>query len=555
MALLPSADNLGRRDFTDRSQVVRPQLDFGGQNRFAATLENVSNNINERLDRASLTKATIEFQKAKLDADNAFDNDPDFETHEQRYNESLGKAAESISKTVRNPAMRDEFSQRLALYQAEGSANIKKKAFVKETEKGLADLDSNLTVSRENYLRSSSQADKELARQSMIDSIDFAKQSGYIDDAKAEALHQKAGLDLAVASVKIESPDRQIKLLTEHKGLADIIPTDMRMEMIDRAKSDMKNTEALTLAEEIGGKGGDLSYQLSLTKSIKDPLVRENTRAQVEENFGRKHRAKTEREYNAYDFIKKLVLDTEKPISPLEASVKNKELWNTMSASQQQDILSMSGGERKYSDMNVYNNLNQLADKNPKQAYQYYLENADKLSHSDQEKWSDRLSKPEELKSFLSNQEMLKKSMVDIGIKDFKGEKFAKASEQLNEDFIKFQQDNGHEPNAVEMKKLVDGITDKVVEGSWNPLSSKPFGGDVYGFEVTKAEREKRSNDAETNRKLDKFKTLLGQYRDALEKQQNAGKTTPGIPVVIPDDEQNRLYNIWSNKGYLDADN
>lgn len=536
MPELPIPEQLGRRVFQDRSQVVRPSIDMSGQQDFANAVNQFASGITDRLDRSSMLNAKIQFQKMKLEADSAFDKDNDFETYEQRYSEMLKKAADESSKLIRNQRLKDQFQTEISLYQAEGIQNIRKRALSRETDQGLANLDSSITAARENYLRANNPLDRQLAREALDESINVAEQNAYIDADKAQQLRRSAAVDLAIASVKIESPQRQIKLLKENKGLIDVIPTDVRMKMIEDAESQSQNDTALILAGEIRSKGGDRKTRLDEADKVKDPKTRELVRQQVEIDINREKRAVADRQYDAYDSLKKEVLTGR---SPLEVSRANPTEWNAMSADQQQAILSLSSGKNKTTDIETYNKLNRLAAEDKEQAYTYFKENAYKLSDADQKKWSDRLAKPEELDGYLTRTRRLEVSLSTIGIDDKKSDRYKLAEDQLDQDVIDFQKEKGREPNAEELDKLINRITDKVVESSW----INPFSRDQYGFNLTREQRAARSQD----KKMSVFEQRLGEYTAYLQGDSD-------VPVVLPDEEINKLYRAWDRAGLLDAD-
>lgn len=535
MPELPGIDQLGQRQFQDRSQVVRPSVDMSGQQNLVNTVQQVASNVSERVDQSNLQNAKIQFQKAKLAADSAFDQDTDFETYHTRYEGMLNKAAEDSSKLIRNPRLQEQFKNEISLYQAQGLDSIKKKAIMKETDHGLATLDDSLTTARENYLRATDPTDKQFARDSMSEAIDLAQTHAYIDADKAQVLRQKTAVDLAIASVNTEQPAQQVKLLKENKGLIDVIPKDVRLEMLNRAENKSQTDVALTLAGGIRAKGGTLDDRFKEADKIGDVKTRELVRGQVEEDYGREKRAKSESQYNAYDTLKKGVIAGK---SSLEVSKENPDMWESMSGDQQQAIRSMDTRKDPQSDLNVYNNLNQLASKDKNQAYQYFLDNADKLSPGDVEKWSDRFAKPEELDGYLTRSQRLDSALSLVGVKDHKSNDYKLAQDQLDKDTIAFEKTKGRKPDADELTKLVNGVTNTVVEGGWgNPFSQGYlYVSPVHGFNATPEQRK----DKQLNDKLDLFKTKLNKWESNL-----------GVPVS--DDEKNRLFKAWNNAGLLDA--
>lgn len=536
MPTIPTSEVLGQRVFQDRSQVVRPQLDFSGQQRLVDTAQQVASNVNDRLDRASMQKAKIEFQRAKLDADAAFDQDPDFSTHETRYNELLGKAVESSSKLVRNPRMAEAFKEEIGLYQAEGAANIKKKAFAKEIKYGIADLDGKLTTARENYLRATDPKDREFSLNGIMESIDFAEESGYIDKVQSQSMREKAAVDLAIASIKIEPASKQVQLLKENQGLIDVIPKDIRLKMIEQAEGASQTDVALTIAGQIRSRGGDLSERFAEADKIKDVKVREMVKSQVEQDVGREKRAVAQKQYDAYDSLKKNVIAGK---TSLEVSKENPDAWNSMSGDQQQAIRSMDSNKRETSDLNVYNTINQMARENKDKAYQHWLENADKLSSSDNKQISDRFAKPEELDGFLERTGRLEVALRRIDVTDKKSDSFNMAREQLDKDYMSFEKTKGRKPDAEELDKLIIGITDKVVEGGWgNPFTQGHlYVSPVRGFEVPQEQRAARAKIISFDQKITTLEAKLS--------------ASSGKPVSVSDAEKNELYKKWDSKGIL----
>lgn len=532
MASLPVPEQLGRRSFQDRSQVVTPRYDPTALDIVAQT----ASDIMERRDQASLRKAKLQFQKLKLEADAAFETDTDFETYQERYDAMLSKAAESSSGLIRNNRLKEAFKEEISLYQTEGSLAIRNKALKKEIDHGIADLNESLTVGRENYLRATTPEDRAFAREGMLEAIEFAESSSYIDADKAQALRQSAALDLAIASVKVEPPSKQIKLLKENKGLIDVIPLDTRLKMIEEASDKGRQEVALAAANSIRANGGDRAARLMEADKITDIETRELVRQQVEVDLGREHRALVDQQYKAYDDLKKKVIEGK---SSIEVSTENPDAWNAMSADQQAAIRAMDGKKAKTSNLVVYDTLNRLAARDQTEAYTYFAQNAHKLSDADAKKWSDRLSSDTELTGYLSRSQRLSVAMSKIGINDKKSSNYKLAEEQLDADYQTFQKDKGRAPDAEELDKLIGGVTKKVVDTSW----FNPFTSDKYGFDLTPEQRK----EVKESGKLDRFNQLLGQYESRLADENN------GVPVILSDDKINALYQAWDQKGYLDA--
>lgn len=245
MAKLPTAQELGTRVPQDRSAVVSGNVDYSGFQAVGKALQNFGQTVQERQDAMNLQRAKTHWQKAKIEADNAFDHDNDFATYTERYNGMLSKASEEALKQVTNPRMKELLTMDIELSKADGMQRMKDRSFEKERESGLATLQEILTVNRENALRSRSDADKMAALDQMNDAIATAELLGYVNKDDGQALRTKSGQDMAKAMVSTQPLEKQLELLRSGKGYASIIPTDDRLAMLERTESQMVTNQLL----------------------------------------------------------------------------------------------------------------------------------------------------------------------------------------------------------------------------------------------------------------------------------------------------------------------
>lgn len=245
MAKLPTAQDLGTRVPQDRSAVVSGNLDYSGFQAVGNALQNIGKTVQERQDVMNMQRAKTQWQKAKIEADNAFDHDNDFATYAERYNGMLSKASEDALKQVTNPRMKELLTMDIELSKADGIQRMNDRAFAKERESGLATLQEILTVNRENALRSKTDADKMAALDQMNDAIATAELLGYVSKDDGQALRTKSGQDMAKAMVSVQPLEKQLEMLRSGKGYASIIPTDDRMAMIERTESQIVTNQLL----------------------------------------------------------------------------------------------------------------------------------------------------------------------------------------------------------------------------------------------------------------------------------------------------------------------
>jgi hypothetical protein len=482
MGRLPTAKDLGVRSFQDRSTVVTPRVDTSGQNKLASAISNISQGMNERLDASSLHKAKIHFQKAKLEADAAFDQDPDFETYQQRYDEKMKTAMSDAADLVRNPKDRDIFSRDMSLYRAQGNQMMIAKAFGKEAEKGLADLDETLTIGRENYLRSSNQDDKQFAIDTVNEAINAAEESTHIDADKAQAMRQALALDLAIASVEAAPPEKQIELLKSRSGVMEYMPLDVRAKMLKNAETQFSAQTALDTANLIREEGGTREERLDKVHKIKDPKVKAATKSQVINDFNLEKTSEGEEKYSIYDEAAKGLIAGGDLSSYI---AQNPDQWNKLGSKEQSALIGMTTSRTpSKTDFSVYHKLNQLKQQDKVKAYHYFLDNVSAFSIGDAKSESDYFTGlAEEPKPLFSMKETFTKRAKILNIKD---EDLGLAIYRIQEEYNTWQKANpGGDMTLAEENATVNAVFDKVVG------SSPWYASDKRAFELPKADVDK----------------------------------------------------------------
>jgi hypothetical protein len=533
MPTLPTADDLGVRIPQNRGNVVTGNFDYSGTQQLGSVVENFAAGVKNRQDQINYQKAKTYWQKAKLEADNAFDQDGDFGTYLTRYDDMLGKAKEKATGMVTNRRMREEFEMDVDLSLASGLEGMKDYAFKKESEFGVAHLNDTITAGRENYLRATTPADKQFALESIMESIDFAQGAGYIGADDAQAHRQSVAVDLAIASVEIEAPQKQVEMLKENKGLIDVIPKDTREKMIDSASAQLVNQQGLEIADSIRVAGGALAERTAEVNKIKDVNVRDAARRQVEHDYSIEKTARLESESANYDAARKAL---NKGQSIGQWMQENPKSWDGMNGEQQASLLSK--GSNVTTDRGAYAAIIDLSAKDANEARNFLHENSHLFSESDFQTWEDRLSKTKELDSFASTNEqvLIKFSQAGFNVAETnfkKKEHYLKAIESIDSDIKKFQEVHGKDPSPDEERKIIDSNFEKIED--------RFFGKDVYSYSLTTEQRQ----DRDTKRKADKFSTLLNEYKRQLEGD-------AGVPVTLSEDEISAIYRNADAMGMLD---
>lgn len=490
MPRLPTSKDLGVRTFQDRTTVSSIRQNTSGIDALGAVISDISAKRTERLDASSLHKAKVHYQKAKLEADAAFDQDQDFETYQERYDARMKSIMTESAKMVRNPNDRAAFSESMSLYNAQGSQQILAKAYSKEVDKGIADLGETLTIGRENYLRASSPQDKAFARDTANDAINASEQAGYVDADKAQSLRKKHAIDLAVASVKVAEPEDQIKILKSNEGVMQYLPLDERKAMIRAAEGQLDAKTALDTANIIRIEGGDRSERLAKVHEIKNPRVKAATKAQVINDFNLEKTGEGEDRYRTYDEMGKAIIAG----GNLNAIIaEDASGWESLGTAEQAKLVGMTKSKEPTNTvLSTYHKLNVLKRKDKVEAYHYFLDNVSSFSDVEARKQSDYFTGlSEEPKPLYSMKETVTKRLKDISDDEEKGQ----AEQYIQEEYDNWAKANPGETMGLDAQNLiVNTAFDEVVSDHWYTFNKK-------GYELPKS----KVNSVKLQKEFDRY--------------------------------------------------
>lgn len=263
MPRLPDASALGPRTIAQGSSQAIP--DHSGEILLDAGL-NLGDNIGRDLQSISDHDDQYNYGRAKgalLTADIAlrkkFEDDPDFSTQENRYNEAMTKAKEDAAGMIRGPRSKALFEQDAKSDVERGAEVIRQQSRVKEGQWARSSLDETLQSSRIAALEARDPATREQFVRSVQDSIAGALDNQYITPEQATNVRQAWTASYGEGFVEVQPSDAQkLKLLRKSKGTpADYIAPDKRQNMIEalenkqRILGDRREARAEQAAKQI----------------------------------------------------------------------------------------------------------------------------------------------------------------------------------------------------------------------------------------------------------------------------------------------------------------
>lgn len=259
MPQLPDANDLGRRGpqisggvaSADMTQVSRAMQGLGN------AVANTANAIGEKQDRFNYAEAQSDFLKKKLKIMSAFDNDNDYSTFSERFNQEISKARDESTGLLRNNEDRHAFSLETDNDIARSAETIRNLARSREVDHGIASLNQTIESNRNAALSAPDEETRQALLQATNDAIHGAFDRGYIDERSLVSTRQKAVMDYAQAAIGMMKPEQRIATLQSGSGMAQYLPPDARKKILDASA-----------AEVIGNRISDAQIRLMSPSGI-----------------------------------------------------------------------------------------------------------------------------------------------------------------------------------------------------------------------------------------------------------------------------------------------
>lgn len=214
----------------------------------------------DQQDRLSYVYATSNLLKGKLDADEAFQSDPNYQTWVPRYKAQLGKLAENYAGTIQSPILRAQFNQLAMEHIGEGAKGLATAARGKETDAGLGWLSDTLNANRDTFLRAPDTMTRTTAIRANQSAIDTALNSGWIDPLRASKLRQDIADSYGLAYAATLPPRARAAFLAPSGSGVPPAPlgpgTSAAIEQAAKAHGEDAATLARTAQLEAGGDPG-----------------------------------------------------------------------------------------------------------------------------------------------------------------------------------------------------------------------------------------------------------------------------------------------------------
>jgi hypothetical protein len=215
-----------------------------------------------------------------INLDSQFDQDQDYKTFGQRYQEGVKKIKSDAASMVNNRSMRESFELSADTEITRGFDRLAQKAWAKERDSGIASLQDVIGINRENALRSGDDATAIKSLNASRDAINAAVENGYLDNKQAQRLHQVTAVDYATARVGMMEPDQRQKVLSTDNPLSKMIPMDVRQKMLNADETYVARQKAIGIVDSMMGASPEGADALMRKSAGSDPVMLQAVRSE-----------------------------------------------------------------------------------------------------------------------------------------------------------------------------------------------------------------------------------------------------------------------------------
>jgi hypothetical protein len=238
-----------------------------GEN-LAANLDRTSRNlksISDQQDETAYQAAKANFLSQKIEADTAFEQDPDYQTAPTRYRDTVGKLASEAGAGITNPALKQRFIAETGYFAAQGVAGLKKAGHAKSVAARVDWLTESLKTNSTAALAAKDEPTRAGILQSTMGMIDSEVKSGLVSPGEGARLKREWATNYAKDSIGLLPATEQLAALLPKAPQAKpgaieqaaLLPPDTEAA-IDRNAPSKADADILKqfVAIESGGNAG-----------------------------------------------------------------------------------------------------------------------------------------------------------------------------------------------------------------------------------------------------------------------------------------------------------
>ena len=441
MAKIPDASRIQRVNPTGTARVVGIDTRNSGFSEIGQALGKIA----DKRSRFEASKAETDFLMLKTKQDNAYDQDDDYATMDDRYTGGLTKSLGEIAANISDPQARADFTNRNKLRIEQGRGRIQDMAFGKEKDFERAGINEALTGLREIIVTGSPE-DVATARATAEARIDAAIDMGYYDNEEAAKVKKAWKADAAVGRLEMMEPENRLKALD--LPFAKDLPSDVIAKLKRQGEEALLGEKSSANVDDYMKRDLSRGEMMLEASKITDDKLRKETERRADYMLKEQQQFITEERSEIYEEFYLPIRKGEIKIDDMPVGQ-----FEQLTPAQQNNLFSAQessvGRVKQFSDRQVIDDLNGFKARGKfVEMREHFMAHSDQLNETDYKAWSQVSQKgdiPPEVESFFTDSNIFKSKMASAQITD-KGE-----VEMLSSKFDKWYM-------GLQEPKIVDGV-------------------------------------------------------------------------------------------------
>ena len=510
MPTIPGYDSQRQPSTRQQSLVRSNPVDMG----IDETLEDVNQQIRQR-DENEYARAKSRFLVLKAEQDNAYDDDQDFSTIQERWEGVMREGMGVSASQITNPVLREQFQTEMEVQMATGAERMRDIARVKYRDKELGDITQEVDILLKEAVRPGS--DVEHIVGAVGQRYRAAADAGVLDREAAEKLRIAFTNEAAVSKLTAMAPGDRLQVFKTSPAWLDNIGATRLAQLKKEAKEDA--LEEKTLATALHLNSLDEEDANTELRKIKDSDEYRMTRLRLLELRSDDDNALQEKQQELYTSLMPDIRTGKLRVEDLEGiGLRPMDLTPAQYDNlrrEQEYYIKMRAGEYvpTWSDQEVNARLEELIFQDPDgrmaEAMKYFSENSSRLNMSDRRYYNRKFQqvlasirgtgKEESFKGLETTRQLMTRmldtnNVTDVGVRS----RVWDAMEDWNEDF--FAQ-NQRPPNHTEIREQ---LSLEFLEVRRDP-DAWLFTEDAYVHEMTDEDRDRFFEAARVLRSIDPY--------------------------------------------------
>ncbi len=300
-----------------------------------------------RKNAREYTSARMAFLETKVELDSSFDQDQDYATYTERYNDELTKRRNKILGGIEDAGTQQLFGEWSDIDIARGNVRMEAKAWAKEVDTGRSEVSEHVKGLLELLAITTNDGDRESIITSGNTAIIAAQDSSYITAQEEEVMQKKFVADYAMERMLSLPEAERVRLLHEakknNKTWVSYIPAKTRAKMLDAAekvnKEDIRAQTAQDTADKIFVKHDNYEDRHVAADKIKDADERKRVKSAIDTEQARAKRVESQK-YDELVDESQGIIESGNPMSAIgpAARVRHEENGDWVHLQKQYDL-------------------------------------------------------------------------------------------------------------------------------------------------------------------------------------------------------------------------